>query len=124
MDCMTIRNVILGVTAAAALLAADPAIEQARKKIAAKQWDEAIAQLEGANRAKPSAEVKKALIDAHMAKGDFYMNDQGTPPRVKYPTALKSYREVLKLDKDNAKAKQNIATIEGIYKSMGRPVPQ
>ena len=118
---MTIRNVILGITIASALLAADPAVEQARKKIAEKKWDEAIAQLE---KTKPSPEAKKALVDAHMAKADFYMNDAGTPPRVKYPTALRSYRDVLKHDKDNAKAKQNIATIEGIYKSMGRPVPQ
>ena len=50
--------------------------------------------------------------------------DQNAPPRVKYPGALKAYREVLKYDKTNAKAKQNIATIEGIYKSMGRPIPQ
>jgi hypothetical protein len=118
---MTIRKVILGITIASALFAADAAVEQARKKIAEKKWDEAIAQLE---KAKPSPEVKKALADANMAKADFYMNDQATPPRTKYPTALRSYREVLKYDKDNAKAKQNIATIEGIYKSMGRPVPQ
>lgn len=121
---MNIRNLILGITFASALIAADPAVEQARKKVADKKYDEAIAQLEGANKAKPSAEVKKALVDAYLAKGDFFMNDPGTPPRVKYPTALRSYREVLKYDKDNAKAKQNIATIEGIYKSMGRPVPQ
>jgi hypothetical protein len=118
---MTIRNVILGITITSALLAADPAVEQARKKIAGKKWDEAIAQLE---KAKPSPEVKKALVEGHMAKADFYMNDQATPPRMKYPTALRSYREVLKYEKDNVKAKQNIATIEGIYKSMGRPVPQ
>jgi len=52
------------------------------------------------------------------------MNDAATPPRVKYPVALRTYRSALKLDKDNVKAKQNIATIEGIYKSMGRPIPQ
>jgi hypothetical protein len=121
---MNIRNVILGITIVSALFAADPAVEQARKKIADKKWDEAILQLEGANKTKPSPEVKKALIDAHLAKADFFMNDQATPPRVKYPTALRNYRDVLKYDKDNAKAKQNIATIEGIYKSMGRPVPQ
>ena len=122
---MTIRKLILGTAIASALLAADPAVEQARKKVADKKFDEAIAQLEGAYKAKPAAaDVKKALVEANMAKADFFMNDPGTPPRVKYPTALKAYREVLKYEKDNGKAKQNIATIEGIYKSMGRPVPQ
>jgi hypothetical protein len=52
------------------------------------------------------------------------MYNDALPPRQKYPTALRAYREVLKHDKDNAKARKGIATIEGIYKSMGRPVPQ
>ena len=122
---MTIRKLILGAAIASALLAADPAVEQARKKVADKKFDEAIAQLEGAYKAKPgAADVKKALADAHLAKGDFFMNDPATPPRVKYPTALRAYREVLKYDKENGKAKQGISTIEGIYKSMGRPIPQ
>ena len=46
------------------------------------------------------------------------------PPRTKYPGALKAYRQVLQYDKTNTKAQSQIATIEGIYKSMGRPVPQ
>lgn len=121
---MTIRTAILGIAIASALLAANPAVDQARKKIADKKYDEAIAQLDGANKAKPSPELKKALVDAYVAKGDFFMNDNATPPRVKYPTALRAYREALKLDPSNAKAKQNAATIEGIYKSMGRPIPQ
>ena len=107
-----------------ALLAADGVVEQARKKIAEKKYDEAIAQLEGANKAKPTAELKKTLADANMAKADAFMNDPAAPPRVKYTTALRAYREVLKYDKANKKAQENIATIEGIYKSMGRPVPQ
>lgn len=121
---MTLRNWVLGITLASALLAANPAVDQARKKIADKKYDEAITQLEAAYKAKPDADVKKALADANLAKADAFMADQAAPPRVKYPTALRAYREVLKYDKDNAKAKQNIATIEGIYKSMGRPVPQ
>jgi hypothetical protein len=31
---------------------------------------------------------------------------------------------VLEFEKTNKKAQENIATIENIYKSMGRPVPQ
>ena len=121
---MTIKNASLMLALSCAMFAADPAVDQARKKIAEKKYDEAIVQLETANKTKPSEELKKTLIDANMAKADFFMNDPGAAPRVKYPTALHAYREVLKYDKTNKKAQENISTIEGIYKSMGRPVPQ
>ena len=52
------------------------------------------------------------------------MYNDALPPRMKYPQALRSYRTVLQYDKTNKKAQEGIATIEGIYKSMGRPVPQ
>ena len=121
---MTIKNVSLMFALTCALFAADPVVDQARKKIADKKYDDAIAQLETANKAKPNAELKKALLDANMAKADAFMADPASPPREKYPTALRAYREVLKYDKSNKKAQENISTIEGIYKSMGRPVPQ
>lgn len=110
---------------ATALLAADPAVDQARKHLAAKKYDEAIAVLEPAHKKTPkSAEVNKALADAYLAKGDSFMYNDQVPPRMKYPTALKAYRQVLVYDKANKKAQANIDTIENIYKSMGRPVPQ
>lgn len=105
-------------------MAADSLVVEARKKIADKKYDEAIAQLEPAYKAKPTPELTKALADANLAKADAYMSDDATPPRAKYPGALKAYREVLKYDKNNKPAQEAIATIEGIYKSMGRPVPQ
>ena len=106
-----------------ALFGAD-AVADAKKKVAEKKYDEAITELEAAYKASPRAEVKKALAETHLAKADSFMYNDSVPPRVKYPTALRSYREVLKYDKENKKAQQGIATIEGIYKSMGRPVPQ
>jgi tetratricopeptide (TPR) repeat protein len=110
---------------AAALWAADPVVDKAKKDVAAKNYDAAIGALESAHKKNPkSAEVKSALVEALLAKGDSFMNDPAVPPRVKYPTALRAYRQVLQYDKANKKAAQNIATIEGIYKSMGRPVPQ
>ena len=121
---MMCRGLIVSVALAGALLAANPAVEQARKNIAAKKFDEAISQLEAANKAKPQPEIKKALGEAYLAKADSFMTDESVPPRVKYPTALRAYREVLKYDKDNKKAQEGINTIEGIYKSMGRPIPQ
>lgn len=112
-------------TIATVLLAADPAVDQARKHLTAKKYDEAIAVLEPAYKKNPkSAEVTKALADSYLAKGDSFMYNEELPPRMKYPSALKAYRQVLTVDKANKKAQTNIATIEGIYKSMGRPVPQ
>src|SRR5437763_336623 len=121
---MNYRHILLGIAVSTALLAADATVEQARKKIAEKKYDEAIAQLETANKAKPNAELKTALAGAFLAKADSVMADESAPPRVKYPTALRAYREVLKYDSANQKAKDQIAQIEGIYKSMGRPIPQ
>jgi len=122
---MRLKNILLGLAIAGFLFAADPVIDQAKKKIADKKYDEAITSLESAYKTKPaSVDLKKALADAYMAKADYFMTAESVPPRQKYPEALRSYRKVLTYDKENAKAKQNIAMIEDIYKSMGRPVPQ
>ncbi len=43
--------------------------------------------------------------------------------KVKYPRALRLYREALKLDPNNKEAKANKKMIEDIYRSMGRPIP-
>ena len=120
---MFVRNFALVLTLAGALMAAD-AVADAKKKLAEKKYDEAIALLETEHKAKPRAAVTKALAEAQLAKGDSFMYNDALPPRQKYPTALRAYREVLKYDKDNKKAQEGIKTIEGIYKSMGRPVPQ
>jgi tetratricopeptide (TPR) repeat protein len=121
---MRFTKVVLLGALAISLLAANAVVDQAKRLVAEKKYDEAISQLETALKGKPQPDVKKALVDAHLAKGDSFMYNDAVPPRVKYPAALKAYREVLKLEPDNKKAKDNIATIEGIYKSMGRPVPQ
>ena len=102
-------------------MAAD-AVADAKKKVADKKYDEAIAQLETEYKSKPNAEVKKALAETHSPK-DSFMYNESLPPRAGHPVALRSYRDVLKYDKENKKAQQGIATIED-YKSMGRPVPQ
>lgn len=121
---MRFTKVVLLGALAISLLAANAVVDEAKRLVAEKKYDEAISQLETALKGKPQPDVKKALVDAHLAKGDSFMYNDAVPPRVKYPAALKAYREVLKLEPDNKKAKDNIATIEGIYKSMGRPVPQ
>src|SRR4051812_34239520 len=122
---MQLRKTALMLVFAGALVAADSSVDKAKKQIAAKQYDEAIVTLEGAQKANPkSPEVRKALADAYLGKGDSMMYNESLPPRMKYPGALKAYRQVLQYDKDNKKAHDGINTIEGIYKSMGRPIPQ
>jgi tetratricopeptide (TPR) repeat protein len=122
-----LRNMILGVCLMACLvLAADPKLlKDAKAKLDAKKFDEAISLLEPAYKANPKdAQVTKLLTDAHLQYGDFYMHNEQLPPRQKYGPALKEYRAVLTYDKDNKAAQANIKTIEDIYKSMGRPIPQ
>ena len=119
------RTIWAAALTAALLLAADADVENARKMVKEGKYEQAITALDAAYKAKPkSAEVKTALVDAHMAHGDFNMNNAQLPPFRKYPAALRAYRQVLRYDASNAKAKQNIDMIESIYKQMGRPVPQ
>jgi DNA segregation ATPase FtsK/SpoIIIE-like protein len=51
------------------------------------------------------------------------MNDPNLPANVKYRAALTEFRAALKAVPDHAEAKEHIALIEGIYQSLGRPVP-
>jgi tetratricopeptide (TPR) repeat protein len=119
------RSLFLILAAASVLLAADPAITQSQALLKARKFDEAIAVLDKAHTANPkSLEVTKALAGAHLAAADATLSDDSLPPMRKYPAALRGYRKVLELDRTNQKAKDNIALIEGIYKQMGRPIPQ
>ncbi|MCK9410367.1 MAG: hypothetical protein WCX28_06480 [Bacteriovoracaceae bacterium] len=68
--------------------------------------------------------LKLSLISAHMKFGHFYMFNDTLSPKVKYPNALKQYREVLKLDPNLQEAKDNAQQIIDIYKMMGREVPE
>ena len=87
--------------------------------------DEQITALEAAYEKSPANEAAKiALVGALVARADYYMYAPELAPREKYPKALALYRKAAKLDPSNATAKSGIETIEGIYKSMGRPVPE
>lgn len=66
---------------------------------------------------------KKKLAAAYAERGFQKMNDAQASPRVKYRAALKDYRHALTLDPKNEKALENKELIEGIYTSMGRPIP-
>ena len=108
-----------------AALYADAVTDGAKKKIADGKYEEAITDLDAAFKKNPkSAELKKALAGAYLAQGNSLMNNAQMPPFRKYPGALKSFRKTVEYDPTNTEAKTNIKTIEDIYKSMGRPVPQ
>jgi tetratricopeptide (TPR) repeat protein len=101
-------------------------LDDARKKIKEGKYEEVIADLEATLKKNPKspADVKLVLSDAYLAQGETTMFNKALPPFQKYPAALKSLRKALDYNPRNLKAKDHINTIEGIYKSMGRPVPQ
>lgn len=105
-------------------MAAD-VVAEAKKKSKEGKHAEAIALLEGELKKSPkSAGLKVALSEAHLVYGESVMFNKELPPFRKYPEALRQFRKAVEYDAKNQKAKEHIATIEGIYKSMGRPVPQ
>ncbi|HRF60855.1 MAG TPA: hypothetical protein PLH94_13195 [Fimbriimonadaceae bacterium] len=70
------------------------------------------------------AKVKKTYLDAANALADATMRSAALSSKEKYPKALRLFREVLKVDPANKMAMENRDMIEGIYKSMGRPIPK
>ena len=107
------------------LMAAGKPVDEAKALMKNKKYDEAVALLDPAIKANPKdAALKTTMVEALLGSADGYMYNEALPPFKKYPAALRTYRRVLEFDKNNQKAKDNITTIEGIYKSMGRPIPQ
>jgi tetratricopeptide (TPR) repeat protein len=68
--------------------------------------------------------VKEELAEALYQVGFKTMMDDDLAPREKYPEALRIYRRVLELNPDHLLATRDKSTIENIYTSMGRPIPQ
>lgn len=124
------RDMIRKLTMSAALtagllLAANAKIDEAKAKLKAQKYGEAITLLRAEHEKNPKdKQVTEALSEAHTVYGESVMNNAAMPPFRKYPAALKEFRTALELDKENKKARENIDLIESIYKSMGRPVPK
>ena len=70
-----------------------------------------------------SKEAKEAYVITTVRLGTATMYADSLDNKVKYRKALEFYREALKLDPTNKEAKNNKDMIEGIYKQMGRPIP-
>ncbi|HKG15661.1 MAG TPA: hypothetical protein VKB12_20240 [Pyrinomonadaceae bacterium] len=64
---------------------------------------------------------KKAAARAYFERADFFRGE-GSP--VLYKFALADYRRGLRYDPTNEDARRKMDEIVGIYKSMGRPVPE
>ena len=120
------RSILLGILPLSAMVALGAeAVADAKKLSKDGKHEEAIAGLEAEMKKNPkNAALKPALSEAHTAYGESLMFNKDLPPFRKYPGALKQFRKAVEYDPKNQKAKEHIATIEGIYKSMGRPVPQ
>lgn len=72
---------------------------------------------------KTDVKLKKAYLDATLAFANGVMYTPVYKSTVKYPKALRLYREVLTLDPKNKVATESRDTIESIYRSMGKPIP-
>lgn len=81
-------------------------------------------EFESTYKSKTSDENKKALIEKHMAAGNYLMFQAELNPKKKYGPALKHFKRVLELDPGNQEAMNNRMQIEDIYNSMGRPIPK
>ena len=106
-------------------LAQNASMDSANADMKAGKYAEAMKTLEAELKAKPKdPAIMKALADASFAQGTRLMNDEKLPPGRKYPASLRAFRQAAALDPSNRKAAENVKMIEGIYKSMGRPIPE
>lgn len=67
---------------------------------------------------------KTAYVNATVKLATATMTSPILGAKVKYPKALRLYREALKIDPKNKEAAANKKMIEDIYKQMGREIPQ
>lgn len=126
MKCITAFTIVMVLLIGCSEPKVDPEkLSHANKKITVGNYEEGIQELEQLFQISPSdPALKLSLIQGHLKFGNFYMFNDTLAPRVKYPGALKQYREVLKIDASNQDAKENAQQIIDIYKMMGREVPE
>jgi tetratricopeptide (TPR) repeat protein len=110
---------------AAALLLAVSARAQTDEKKELATYQKAYSAAKKILAAKPKdPKVRSNFVAAGNRLATRTMTADSLPPRMKYPTALRLYREVLKVEPKNYEAKNNSEMIISIYKSMGRPIPK
>lgn len=88
------------------------------------QYVETVEAAYAAYEENPGEETRQELADAYISFGDYMQYDTAVTPRQgRYHRALIEYRHALELDPENQKVRNEIAQIEDIYQSMGRPIP-
>ena len=86
------------------------------------ELDAKIEKAEAKAKASGASEAdKKAAAAAYFERADFY-REQGSPMLYKF--ALRDYRIGLRYDPAAKESRAKMDEIVGIYKSMGRPVPE
>lgn len=70
----------------------------------------------------PATQSKYVKLTLDLAQG--YETALAIPSAPKYKKAYLLYKDVLKADPTNAKAKKMIAFYDSIYKSLGKPSPK
>lgn len=70
------------------------------------------------------ARKKKEYVALTLALGNRVQTSGALTSKIKYPKALRLFREALTVDPKNREAIENRDRIEMIYKSMGRPIPK
>jgi len=81
-------------------------------------------QLQAQYKKKPNAKLKQQTAEAEYQYGHALMMDPALSPRLKYRQSLAALRQSLKLNPNHKQAKADKDMIEGIYRQMGRPIPQ
>ena len=76
------------------------------------------------SKSKANVEAKHKYAVATVKLGTATMGSDALDRKVKYVRALRLYREALKVEPNNAEAKNNAQLIEDIYRSMHRPIPR
>jgi hypothetical protein len=88
------------------------------------QFEEGIKLLDEMGKDSPKdAALRTSRIQGHMKYASFFMYNDSISQKIKYRSALKHFRAVLKLDPSNTDAKASADMIIDIYKSMGREIP-
>ena len=95
---------------------------QAAAPVQTPELDAKIQKAEAKARASGATEAdKKAAAAAYFERADFY-REQGSP--VLYKFALRDYRIGLRYDPGAKESRARMDEIVGIYRGMGRPVPE
>ncbi|MEX0680146.1 MAG: hypothetical protein WD097_02100 [Balneolales bacterium] len=87
------------------------------------QYEEAINTLRKSDQ--DSLITHRLKVQAHLAYGHYLTHEADhLAMSDRMASALRHFRRVLELDDDNTQAQEHIDLIEGIYRQMGRDIPE